>query len=292
MASVSVILPTSDRPTLLPRAVESLLAQTGVDLEVIIIDSNRTCVPVIRQHRGAQWLNDQRVRIFRPDRVQNAAAARNAGLGAARGEWVSYLDDDDVYRPQKLARQIELAARHALPVVLCGAEFVLRGRRRIVQCDAATWQRDELILRARWNTPLLLHRHPGSDRFDETLSPGEDAEFAHRLLAKANADSVAIVPEPLVEIHPQPGPRVNTHAAPVRIAAARILALRPRFYSRSARRRYVLQTLLARAKLGRKPGECAVLGWSLLRESHGADWRACANAMAMSLGVWPGRWVS
>jgi glycosyltransferase involved in cell wall biosynthesis len=288
---VTVILPTCDRPELLPRAVASVLAQTEPDFELLLVDNNRQHPPVAGQAAAAGWDRDARVRVLDPGRRHNAAVARNAGLAAARGEWVSYLDDDDAWRPEKLARQLALARTTGSPLVLCGATFRLRGRERRVQCDAGEWRGDDLILRARWNTPLLLHRR-GALRFDERLSPGEDAELAHRLLAEAGCAAVPNVPAPLVDIYPQPGPRVNVNAAPVRVAARRILSLRPGFYSRAARRRYVLQTLLAVAKLGHRPGRCLGLGLALLRESHGRDWRPVANALVVSLRLFPERWVS
>lgn len=292
MPLVSIILPTCDRPTLLPRAVSSVLAQTERAFELLLIDNNRNTPPVSVTDNAQAWARDPRVQVIRPEIMRNAAMARNAGLALARGEWVSYLDDDDAWRPQKLARQIALACTAEAPVVLCGAAFHLRGRTRVVQCGAHTWCGDDMLLRARWNTPLLLHRHPGPARFDESLSPGEDAEFAHRLLAAANVSAVPIVPEPLVDIYPQPGSRVNTNPGPVLPAAARILALRRGFYSRGARRRFVLQAMLAVAKLRRRPLTCANIGLRLLGESHGADWRAVANALAVSLRIAPGRWVS
>jgi len=292
MPPVTVILPTCDRGQLLPRAVASVLAQTEPDFELLIVDNNRRELPVATHLQAGSWQSDSRVQIVGAPAAGSASAARNAGLAMARGRWVTYLDDDDAYRPEKLAQQLTLARRTEMPVVLCGAMFHLRGRLRSVQCGAVEWRGDDLILRARWNTPLLLHRHPGTARFDETLSPGEDAEFAHRLLAMAGADHVSVVGTPLVDIFPQSGPRVNANAAPLRAAAARILALRRCFFSRRARRRYVLQTLLAYAKLAHQPVRCAGLAARLLRESRGADWRACANALVVSGGVFPGRWVS
>jgi len=277
---------------LLPRAVASVLAQTETDFELLLIDNNRREPALTDQPETVVWLRDPRVRMIRPSDVRNASAARNAGLAVASAEWVTYLDDDDAYRPEKLARQLALARSTGAPLVLCGARFHLRGRVRDAQCDSDCWSGDGMLLKARWNTPLLLHRHPGGWRFDETLSSGEDAEFAQRLLAKADATSVPVVPSPLVDIYPQPGPRVNTLAAPLRPAAARILALRRGFYSRNARRRYVLQLLMALAKLARRPGRCAALGGRLLRESRGADWRPCANAVVSVTGFSPGRWVS
>jgi glycosyltransferase involved in cell wall biosynthesis len=292
MARVSIILPTCDRPALLPRAVASVLVQTEKDFELLIVDNNRSKSPLAGQPAVVAWLADPRVSLLRVAGARNAAMARNAGLAVAQGEYVAYLDDDDAYRPEKLSRQIALARATAAPVVLCGAAYHLRGRVRPVQCDAASWSGDALVLQARWGTPFLLHRHPGPLRFDETLDAAEDVEFAHRLLIALDVASVPVAAEPLVDVYPQPDLRVNTAARPQWRAAARILALRRQSLSRTARRRYVLRTLLAQAKLACQPGRCAALGARLWRESGGADWRICANALAVSLGWFPGRWVS
>jgi glycosyltransferase involved in cell wall biosynthesis len=290
--SISIILPTCDRSALLVRAVSSVRAQAGADWELLVVDNNRCERPLAEQASALPWRDDERVRVIRTTAAHNAASARNAGLEAAQGDWITYLDDDDAYRPGKLAAQQALAQATGAPLVLCGATFHLRRRERRVQCSAAEWRGDALILQARWNTPLLFHRHPGAERFDESLSAGEDAEFAHRLLARGGAAEVAVVPRPLVDIHPQIGPRVNGNPAPLRLVAARILALRPGFYSRPARRRYVLRTLLAAAKLRGEPARCGRLSLALLRETGGRDWRVAANALAVSLRIAPGRWVS
>lgn len=286
MPLVSVILPTRDRPDLLPRAVASVLAQTEIDLELILVDNNRATPPL-----AAESFADPRIRLVRPADCRNAAQARNAALASARGEWISYLDDDDAYRPGKLAAQLALARGSGAALVLCGACFHLRGRRREVQLVSA-WHGDELLLRARWNTPMLFHRAAPREFFCEDLSPGEDAEFAQRLLARAGAASVPVAGAAWLDVFPQSGPRVNTDPRPVRRAAARILALRPGFFSPAARRRYVLQTLLVPAKLCRNPLRVSALGARLLRESDGRDWRVVANALAVSLNLLPGRWVS
>lgn len=131
MPEVSVILPTCDRPDLVGRALRSVLGQTDVDLEVLLVDSNHDAEPVRTNANVLDMLADDRVRLIEPDpRPFSAASARNAALPLVRGNWVSYLDDDDLYEPGKLAAQLELARESGKPLVLCGYTFVWPGGRQ------------------------------------------------------------------------------------------------------------------------------------------------------------------
>jgi glycosyltransferase involved in cell wall biosynthesis len=104
--TVSVVIPTRDRwPLLSTHALPSALGQEDVDLEVIVVDdgsSDGTSDHVAR-------LSDPRVRVVRHDTAQGPAAARNAGIAAARGDWIAFLDDDDLWSPRKLRTQVEAA---------------------------------------------------------------------------------------------------------------------------------------------------------------------------------------
>ena len=291
MPRISVILPTRDRPPLLSRAVASVLAQTERDFELIVIDNNRNEPAVTARHRGEPWFGDSRVRIVSASNAATAGASRNVGLGVATGDWIAYIDDDDAYRPTKLQRQLELAMRTGAPIVLCGAAYQLSGRTRCVQCATTAWSGDALLLRARWGTPFLFHRRTPL-RFDPTLAVAEDAELAHRLCREFAVTSVPVIPEALVDVYPQPGPRVNVAIAPQRRAAGAILRTVGLHASRQARRRFTLKTLLTIAKLERRTGRCVALGLRLLAESRGADWRDVANAIVVSAGLLRGRWVS
>ncbi len=105
MADVSVIIPTKDRHTLLATAVRSALAQNGLTAEVIVVDdgSARAVVPAYSATPG-------RVVLQRHAGPRGVSAARNTGIGRATGRWIAFLDDDDVWAPTKLARQLEAAA--------------------------------------------------------------------------------------------------------------------------------------------------------------------------------------
>lgn len=102
---VSVIIPTRNRPQWLPQAVDSVLAQTYSQLEIIIVD-DASIPPVNIDHQ------DPRIHLVRQAQSQGVAAARNAGLNAASGDFLCFLDDDDVYYPHKIATQLAFLQAH------------------------------------------------------------------------------------------------------------------------------------------------------------------------------------
>jgi len=119
MPQVSVIIPTFQRGPLLQRAVRSVLRQQYQEYEVIVVSDgpDPTLLPLIEK------MNDRRLRLIALERHVGANGARNAGVRAARGEWVALLDDDDEWLPSKLEVQMRIAARsrHHWPIVGCRA---------------------------------------------------------------------------------------------------------------------------------------------------------------------------
>ena len=103
---VSVVIPTRSRWSLLSRAaLPAALAQVGVDHEVIVVDDGSTDETPER----LAALDDPRIRVVRNETSAGVAGARNAGIAAARGRWVSFLDDDDLWSPHKLRGQLDAA---------------------------------------------------------------------------------------------------------------------------------------------------------------------------------------
>ena len=99
---VSVVVPTRDRCGFLSRALTSALAQTGVQLEVLVVDDASTDATNEMMSR----LVDPRVRYVKKTVSEGVSAARNTGISEAKGRWIAFLDDDDVWSPDKLARQV------------------------------------------------------------------------------------------------------------------------------------------------------------------------------------------
>jgi len=93
---------------MLERTLSGVWAQEGVDLEAIVVDDGSTDGTPTR----LEELGEPRLRVIRHEDSKGVAAARNAGVEAARGEWLAFLDDDDLWAPTKLRRQLD-AAREA-----------------------------------------------------------------------------------------------------------------------------------------------------------------------------------
>ena len=104
---VSVIVPTRNRSRLLTATLRSVLRQRDVELEVIVVDEGSSDdTPAIL---AAAAQDDPRVRIIRHDINRGVSTARNRGATEACGEWVAFLDDDDLWAPDKLVRQLYAA---------------------------------------------------------------------------------------------------------------------------------------------------------------------------------------
>src|SRR5918993_3753166 len=105
MSSISVVVPTRNRSDLLAVTLRSVLRQRDVDLEVIVVDEASTDDTA----RMLAAVGDPRVRSIRHQTPQGVSTARNHGAAEARGEWVAFTDDDDLWAPDKLARQLHAA---------------------------------------------------------------------------------------------------------------------------------------------------------------------------------------
>ncbi|MFP5307675.1 MAG: glycosyltransferase, partial [Gammaproteobacteria bacterium] len=201
--NVSVVLPTFNRARTLPRAIASVLAQGETSLELIVVDDGSTD----DTERVVAALQDSRVRYVRRSGNGGPAAARNAGLALARGEYIGFQDSDDEWLPLKLEKQLA-ALRSAPPQVglaLCGQ---LRWDTRTLwylPAHARTGVRNgrlrEEILHNNFAlTPSWLLRRKVVEElggFDETLPMLEDWEWLIRYTARFPA---VLVDEPLMMV--------------------------------------------------------------------------------------------
>lgn len=118
LTTVSVVIPTFNRPEATLRAVASTLAQTHSPDEVIVVDDGSK--PPFSQ--AAAIIRDPRVKILTLPSNRGASSARQAGVDAARGDVIGFLDSDDQWFPEKLAAQIVKlrSSKDPLVAVTCG----------------------------------------------------------------------------------------------------------------------------------------------------------------------------
>jgi GT2 family glycosyltransferase len=186
---VSVVIPTRDRPGWLERSVSSAVEQVEVSLEVIVVDDGS------RPPMPDRWPS---VRLLRNERSEGVAAARNAGVSAARGEWLAFLDDDDLWAPEKLRLQIDAANRASADMAFAGGLCVdAHGRPlRVVEAPPAGPHLEPALLAANvipftcsnLIARTALVRQIGA--FDTQLVHLADWDIALRLSRVAKAASV------------------------------------------------------------------------------------------------------
>ncbi len=104
--TVSVVIPTMNREGLLPRAIDSVIAQTFTDWEIVLVDDGSTDGTPRVARSYLDRLGERLTYI--PQDNCGCSAARNRGINASRGRFISFLDSDDEFLPHKLQRQIEL----------------------------------------------------------------------------------------------------------------------------------------------------------------------------------------
>ena len=202
--TVSIILPTHDRAYVLWRAVESVVAQTESDWELIVVDDGSTdCTP-----RMLEEFRDRRIQSVRTD-SNGPSAARNRGLEQVRGEFVAYLDSDNVWHEEYLETMLANAARSDDVLWYCGANVTFwerDGNRDWHLVERRREARAQYALADAWqlkspDTNCMFHRREVAGDiggWDEECRWLEDWDFFLRVCRRYPA-GVRWVPDILVD---------------------------------------------------------------------------------------------
>jgi len=217
--TVSVVLPTYRRPDLLERAVASVLTQTYGDWELLVIDDNGLGTPEQAATEAAlrAFTADPRVVYVPQAQNRGACAARNAGIHAARGRYVAFLDDDDAWFVDKLERQVACFAASEPDVALVYGGFRRvseEGPGEVVRPDgrAHRW-RDLLMRNGIGTTSLVMCRRTALlevGGFDDQLPSMQDFDLYIRL---AQRFPFGYVEEPLLDKHRHAGATIGKDSA-------------------------------------------------------------------------------
>ncbi len=205
---VSVVIPAHGVAPYIREALGSVLAQSGVAWEAIVINDGSPDTPAL-EAALEPFLGQIRYQV-QPHR--GAAAARNIGLRLARGKWLAFLDGDDAWEPEFLSRQLDFLARGALDMAWSDAWLVGDVRRpgtRLmttapcrgpVSAIALLTQTVNVITSATVVRRACVEAAGG---FDESLLRGQDFDLWVRLLHRGTRADY--IPEPLIRYRVRKG---------------------------------------------------------------------------------------
>jgi len=190
----TVVIPTYQRAELVRQAVQTVLAQSCQDFEIVVVDDGspepiRFTTP------------DDRLRVVRHEQNRGPSAARNTGIRAARGELVAFLDSDDLWLPEKLERQAAFMEDAAYGACVTGFEYdTEEGYSVEIPHKPQSWLR-ELAMGCRLSpgTTLAVRRgcYEKVGFYDEAMPRHEDYDWLLRFVQKYD---IGVISEPLARV--------------------------------------------------------------------------------------------
>jgi len=196
----SVIIPTYNRKEYVRQAIDSVMLQTFTDYEIIVVDDGST-----DDTEKALARYGAKIRYFR-QKNQGESAARNYGLDIARGKYIAFLDDDDVWLPHKLERQVSYLGAHPDTAMVCSGDIAIDAEGQQIEqrsVDELNLSEGELSFETIFypcpiTASTVLAKKSvliQAGLFDESMKYGEDWDMWMRV---ALHGPIGYIPEPLV----------------------------------------------------------------------------------------------
>jgi glycosyltransferase involved in cell wall biosynthesis len=180
---VSIIIPCYNTERFVEEAIQSALDQKSVPVEVIVVNDGSTDrSPEILNH-----IQDSRLRVIHQEN-RGLSGARNRGLSEANGEWIVFLDADDLLKPDALLQHLKILENHPEADVLVGGYEAISEVGTLLSSMAPEQKpitREELLHKNRFPVHAAFYRHAPIqkiDPFDTTLRAAEDWDFSLRLI--------------------------------------------------------------------------------------------------------------
>lgn len=214
---VSVIIPTYNRPLYLDRAIKSVLNQTYKNIEIIIVDDNGDNYEIQDKTKIIidMFNSYPNVKYIRNRFNMGGAESRNEGVKNAKGKYISFLDDDDVYDKDKISEQMKVLITNTnIDVCYCGMKYFNSEGEHIGQRDIYLEGSQELIekhiFRPITGTPALLMKKSIFEYINgfDNLKRYQDANFIFKILAYGF--NIAHVKSELVNVYIHDNERIST----------------------------------------------------------------------------------
>lgn len=184
---VSIIIPTYKRADLLSKCIKSVLDQTYSNVEVIVVDDND---PTTNWRKKTESILDEfkeehRVIYIKHEMNKNGSAARNTGFRVSTGEYICYLDDDDIFLKNKIMKQVE-CLEESKEMDACCCDYFKEGKEYILP-DKVDYTEDILLSNDTPQTSGIMFRRNCIEclkGFDESYIRHQDYELLLRFFEK------------------------------------------------------------------------------------------------------------
>lgn len=197
MSQISIIVPIYNAEKYLERCINSILAQTFTDFELILINDGSTdqCEEIIDKYARI----DQRI-VAIHQKNSGVSAARNAGIRAAKGKYIGFVDADDTIEPMMYQKLYESVEYECADIAMVGWSNITDGKKKVVELfeknreycvfeigellEKIFCQNKRAMLSNVWNK-LFKASHVKNKYFDTALFYGEDAWYSYQLIMES-----------------------------------------------------------------------------------------------------------
>lgn len=202
---VSCIIPTKNRPDLVTRAIQSVIGQSYHNIEIIVVDDSTNA----DTQKALISLGGQ-IRYIKNEKNRGAQYSRNIGLDEVRGDAVAFLDDDDVWLPEKTIMQLKWLEKY--PLVTCNFITEIQGRRHFVQYPQIISYEDLLSYNALGSCSFVMVDSKAAKDcyFDENIKAGQDWDFWLTVMKKHSIEKAVNAGEYLVNYNSGDFSKIST----------------------------------------------------------------------------------
>lgn len=200
---VSVIIPTYNRAHLISEAIESVVNQTYKDLEIIVVDDGSldNTEKIVRKWQE----KDKRIFYIKHEKNRGISAARNTGISYSKGDYLAFLDDDDIWLHQKIEVQMKEMMKSDFDLLFSNLYFwdsKKNTKYKAFELNPLSMGRDVLgiLIKKNFGTTSTAFLRKSILKkvgfFDETLPPSEDYDLWLRIVY--NGFKIGFIEEPLI----------------------------------------------------------------------------------------------
>ncbi|MED0988001.1 glycosyltransferase family 2 protein [Bacillus paramycoides] len=182
---ISVVIPTYNRSKLIKRTIDSVLAQTYTNFELVIVDDASTdnTEDVINEYK------DSRIKFIRLHENSKGTKPRNIGIQASKGAYIALLDSDDEWLPNKLEKQLEFLMKFNDDNMVCFTDVILKGTNKTTYSkNRKIFENEDILeyifLGKNWvqtSTYMFSSKLGKQTLFNPTLQKHQDWDFCLRL---------------------------------------------------------------------------------------------------------------